>query len=78
MKIFPRYIPRELPWETKLKQSKKNDDVSILPTEFIPSVNSLVNCEHCLSYQLQKESPMEFSIGIFQRAPELFTFQLHC
>jgi hypothetical protein len=22
-KIFPRYIPRELPWENKLKQSKK-------------------------------------------------------
>jgi hypothetical protein len=22
-KIFPRYIPRELPWEKKLKQSKK-------------------------------------------------------
>jgi len=21
--IFPRYIPRELPWEKKLKQSKK-------------------------------------------------------
>jgi hypothetical protein len=26
-------IPRELPWEKKLKQSKKNDDVSFLPTE---------------------------------------------
>jgi hypothetical protein len=33
MEIFPRYIPRELPWEKKLKQSKKNDDVSFLPTE---------------------------------------------
>jgi hypothetical protein len=52
--LFPRYIPRELPWEKKLKQSKKkNDDVSFLPTEFIPSVipsvNLLVNCEHCSS-----------------------------
>jgi hypothetical protein len=41
--IFPRYIPRELPWKKKLKQSKKNDDVSFLPkdllTEFIPSIN---------------------------------------
>ena len=37
----------------KLKQSKKNDDMSFLPTElpteFIPSVNLLVNCEHCSS-----------------------------
>jgi hypothetical protein len=36
----------------KTKQ-KKNDDVSFLPTElptaFIPSVNLLVNCEHCSS-----------------------------
>jgi len=67
--IFPRYIPRELPWEKKLKQSKKNDDVSFLPTElpmkFIPSVNLLVNCEHYSSCQLQRESPMEFSVGIF-------------
>jgi len=31
-------IPRELQWEKKLKQSKKNDDVLFLPTEFIPSV----------------------------------------
>jgi hypothetical protein len=65
----------------KLKQSKKNDDVSFLPTELpteiIPSVNSLVNCEHCSSCQLQRESPTEFSVGIFQRALELFTFQLH-
>jgi len=47
--IFPRYIPRELQWEKKLKQSKKNDDVLFLPTdlptEFVPSVN----CEHCSS-----------------------------
>ena len=36
----------------KTKQ-KKNDDVSFLPTELptekIPSVNLLVNCEHCSS-----------------------------
>jgi len=65
----------------KTKQ-KKNDDVPFLPTElpteFIPSVNMLVNCEHCSSCQLQRESPTELSVGIFQRAPELFTFQLHC
>ena len=52
-----------------------------LPTEFftnrITVVNSLVNCEHCSSCQLQRELPTEFSVGIFQRAPELFTFQLH-
>jgi len=64
--IFSRYIPRELQWEKKLKQNKKNNDVSFLPTKFIPSVNSSVNCEHCSLCQLQRESPMEFSVGIFQ------------
>ena len=41
----------------KVKQRKKNDDVSFLPTDLpteqipsvIPSVNLLVNCEHCSS-----------------------------
>ena len=49
----------------KIKTKQKNDDLSFLPTEFsteyIPSVNSLVNCEHCSSCQLQRESPKEFS-----------------
>ena len=54
--IFPRYIP----WEKNLKQSKKKDDVSFLPTE------------------LSTEIPTENSLGIFQIALELFTFQLHC
>jgi len=36
MEIFPRYIPKELRWEKKLKQSKKNDDVLIFN---YPSVN---------------------------------------
>ena len=31
--IFPQYIPRKLQWEKKLKQRKKNDDVSFLPME---------------------------------------------
>jgi hypothetical protein len=73
--IFLRYIPTELQWEKNLKQSKKKDDVSFLPTELlteftlwkIPSVIQSVNCEHCSSCQLQKESPTEFSVGIFQR-----------
>jgi len=72
--IFPQYIPRKLPWEKKLKQNKKNDDVSFLPTELptkqiplvIPSVNLLVNCEHCSSCQVQRESPTENSVGIVQ------------
>jgi hypothetical protein len=38
----------------------------------------LVNCEHYSLCQLQRESPTETSIGILQRALELFTFQLHC
>jgi Na+-translocating ferredoxin:NAD+ oxidoreductase RnfC subunit len=63
--IFPRYIPRELQWEKKLKQSKKN------------KIDDGKDCEHCSSCQLQRESPTENSVGIFQRAPELFTFQLH-
>ena len=62
--IFPQYIPRELPWEKKLKQRKKKDDVSFLPTElpteFFSSVNLLVNCEHYSSCQLQRESPSAF------------------
>jgi hypothetical protein len=67
---IPRYIPRELPWEKKLKQSKKNDDVSFLPTELptdfsIPSVfskelqnYSLSNCTvNC--YSLRTKSPTD-------------------
>jgi len=35
--IFPRYIPRELPWEKKIKtKQKKNDDVSFLPKKLFP------------------------------------------
>jgi len=33
----------------------------------IPSVIPSVNYEHCSSCQLQRESPTEFSVGIFQR-----------
>ena len=42
MEIFPRYTPRDLPWETKLKQSKKNDDVSFFTNGLTPSVNTSV------------------------------------
>ena len=64
--------------EKKIKTKKKNGDMPFLPTKFIQSVKSLVNCEHYSSCQLQRESPTETSIGILQRALELFTFQLHC
>ena len=85
-KIFPRYIPRELPWKKKIKTKQKKMMTSFLPTklltklptEFFPSVNLLVNYEHCSSCQLQRESPTQNSVGIFQRAPDLFTFQLQC
>jgi hypothetical protein len=62
----------------KTKQKKK-DDVSFLPTELptellsgkyrrkILSVISSVNYEHYSSCQLQRESPTENSVGIFQR-----------
>jgi hypothetical protein len=33
----------------------------------ILSVIPSVNCEHCSSCQLQRESPTEFSVGIFQK-----------
>jgi hypothetical protein len=57
-----------------LKQSKKKmtchfyrrNFPSVIPL-VNPSVIPLVNCEHCSSCQLQRESPMEFSVGIFQR-----------
>jgi hypothetical protein len=64
--------------EKKIKKKKKNGDMPFLPTKFIQSVKSLVNCEHYSSCQLQRESPTETSIGILQRALELFTSQLHC
>ena len=63
--IFPRYIPTELPWEKNLKQSKKK--MTCYFCRRIPSVILSVNCEHCSSCQLQRESPTEFSVGIFQR-----------
>jgi len=80
---IPSVYTEEITVGKKIKtKQKKIDDVPFLPTELptelIPSVNSLVNCEHCSSCQLQRESPTELSVGIFQRTPELFTFQLHC
>ena len=54
-------IPRDLPWEKKIKnKAKKNDDMSVIPL-VNPSVNPLVNCEHYSSCQLQRELPTEFS-----------------
>jgi hypothetical protein len=50
--------------KTIIKKKKKTDDVSFLPTKFIPLVNSLVNCEHCSSCQLQRESPTENSVRL--------------
>jgi hypothetical protein len=50
----------------KLKQSKKNDDMSFLPTKFILSVNLLVSCEHCSSYQLQRNHRWNFSSVFFR------------
>jgi len=73
--IFPRYIPTELPWKKNLKQSKKKR-WRVIFTDGIPDGHTdgifrrkipSVNCEHCSSWQLQRESPTEFSVGIFQR-----------
>ena len=75
--IFPRYIPRELQWEKKIKTKQKKWWRVIFTNGITDGINSLVNCEQCSSCQLQRESPTEFPIGIFQRTPELFTFQLH-
>jgi hypothetical protein len=82
---------REDPLQTKVWASNKQvigiiltninwfsiNRLTIVVTIF-SSVILLVNCEHCSSCQLQRESPTEFSVGIFQRAPKLLTFQLHC
>jgi len=69
--LFPRYIPTELPWEKNLKQSKKKRWRVIFTNgkyrRKISSVIPLVNCEHCSSCQLQRESPTKFSVGISQR-----------
>jgi len=44
MDIFPRYIPRELQRDKKIKtKQKKMITCQDLPTKFIPSVNQLVN-----------------------------------
>jgi len=66
---FRGILPTELPWEKNLKQSKKKK----MTCHFyqrnyrwkyrrnFPSVFLSVNCEHCSSCQLQRESPTEFS-----------------
>jgi hypothetical protein len=41
--IFPRYIPRELPWEKKLKQSKKKWWHVIFTHEITDGINSVSN-----------------------------------
>jgi hypothetical protein len=49
-----------------------------MPFLIIPLVKSLVNCEYYSSCQLQRELLTENSVGILQRALELFISQLHC
>jgi len=63
--IFPRYILRKLQWEKNLKQRKKNDNVSFFTNEITDRI-------------IPPVKSVGKSVGIFQRAPELFTFQLHC
>jgi hypothetical protein len=33
LKIFSRYIPRELQWKKRIKTKQKNNDISFIPTE---------------------------------------------
>jgi hypothetical protein len=81
--LFPRHIPRELQWEKKIKtKQKKNNDVSGFTngmTDIIysvgKSVGKLVCTVHHVNYKGNHRRTK--SVGIFQRAPELFTFQLH-
>jgi len=65
--IFPRYILMELPWEKNLKQSKKKKMTCHFYQRNYRRKIPSVNCEHCSSCQLQRESPTEFSVGIFQK-----------
>jgi len=67
----------------KLKQSKKNNDVSGFTNGITDgiysigkSVGKLVYTVHHVNYKGNHWRTK--SVGIFQRAPELFTFQLHC
>jgi len=88
MDIVPRYIPRELQRDKKIKtKQKKMMTCQALPTEllteYIPSVKSvsksigkLVYTVHHVNYKGNHRQTK--SVGIFQRAPELFTFQLQC
>ena len=69
--IFPRIYRWNYRGKKNLKQSKKKK----MTCHFyqrnyrrkIPSVIPSVNCEHCSSCQLQRESPTEFSVSIFQK-----------
>jgi len=65
--IFPRYIPTELPWGKNLKQSKKKKMTCYFYQQNYRRKIPSVNCEHCSSCQLQRESPTKFSVGIFQK-----------
>ena len=70
--------------KTKQKKIMTCQDLPTeLPTEFIPSVKSvdksvgkLVYTIHYVNYKGNHRRIL--SVGIFQRAPKLFTFQLHC
>ena len=50
-----------------LKQSKKKKMTCHFYQRNYRRNIPLVNCDHCSSCQLQRESPTEFSVGIFQR-----------
>jgi Pyruvate/2-oxoacid:ferredoxin oxidoreductase delta subunit len=60
--IFLVYTKRITVGKNNLKKTKKKQWRVIYT---IPSVKSLINCEHCSPYQLQGKSLTENSVGIF-------------
>jgi hypothetical protein len=69
--IFPRYISRELQWEKKLKQSKKNNNVSGFTNGITDgiysvgkSIGKLIYTIHHVNYKGNHQRTK--SVGIFQ------------
>jgi hypothetical protein len=70
-------IPRELQWEKKLKQCKKKRWRVIFTNGITDGINFIGKFVGKLWTLFIMSITKRITDGIFQRAPELFTFQLH-